>query len=65
VRRAEAGETFIVTVHGRLVAQLGQTAAARQRLSPSDALKGLLEFRRAHHLGGTSLSELVDAGRRS
>lgn len=41
LRRAEAGESFIVTVDGRPVAQLGPLAGP-QRPAPPDALRRLL-----------------------
>jgi prevent-host-death family protein len=64
VKRAEAGETFVITVHGRPVAQLGPTGEARRALSPDEAAAGLLSFRRAHRLAGISIRDLVQAGRK-
>lgn len=63
VRRAEAGETFVITVHGRPVAELGPSAAARRRLTPQEAVDGLRAFRRTHHLGDVKIRELIEAGR--
>ena len=64
VKRAEAGETFVITVHGRPAAQLGPTGTARQIQSPAEAVESLVGFRRAHRLRGLTLRELVDAGRK-
>ena len=45
------------------VAVLGP-AAARAKLSASEAIAGLRAFRDGHRLDGLSLRELIDEGRR-
>jgi prevent-host-death family protein len=61
--QVERGETIVITRHGRPVAQLapvgGSSRDDRQR-----AIAQLKELRKGQTLGGLSLRELIDEGRR-
>jgi prevent-host-death family protein len=61
--QVERGETIVITRHGRPVARLapvgGSSRDDRQR-----AITQLKELRKGQTLGGLSLRELIDEGRR-
>jgi prevent-host-death family protein len=61
--QVERGETIVITRHGRPVARLtpvgGSSRDDRQR-----AIAQLKELRKGQTLGGLSLRELIDEGRR-
>ena len=57
------GETITITKHGVPVATLGPPLSAR-RLAPGAAIDALRDFRRGASLGGLSLREMVEEGRR-
>lgn len=63
LERVERGETFTITRHGQPIAVLGPF---RERTGPSvvDALTALRAFRRGRTLGGTTIRELIEDGRR-
>lgn len=59
----EAGERFVITRHDRPVAELvpfrsGDASAIRA------AIADLKDFQATHSLGGLSIRELIDEGRR-
>lgn len=60
----ERGASFAITKHGRPVALLVPVATGRPGMSASDAIAGLRRFRAGRRLGGISLRELIDDGRR-
>lgn len=60
----ERGASFAITKHGRPVALLVPIEAGGPRMSVGDAIDGLRRFRSGHRLGGISLRELIDDGRR-
>jgi prevent-host-death family protein len=57
------GETITITKHGVDVAVLAP-ASGRSALTTRDAIAALRTFRRSHALGGLSVRELIDEGRR-
>lgn len=57
------GETILITKHGVPVAVLQQPDASR-RYDAAQAIAELKKFRERHSLGGLSVRELIDAGRR-
>ncbi len=63
LKRVEQGERFVITRHGRPVAELiplGQVSQdAVQR-----AIEDLKAFQQSHSLGGLSVRELREEGRR-
>lgn len=63
LRRVEEGESFRVTRHGRPVAILSPVDEAPQ-LSPEEAVRRIRELRKGNILGGLSIRELIEEGRR-
>ncbi len=57
------GETITITKHGVPVAMLVPAPKAR-RASTRETIKALREFRRGKTLGGISIHELIEEGRR-
>ena len=63
LRRVQEGERFVITRHNRPVAELipfRQRDAARIR----DAIDGLKAFQETHSLGGLSVRQMIEEGRR-
>jgi antitoxin (DNA-binding transcriptional repressor) of toxin-antitoxin stability system len=63
LERVEHGETFTITRHGVAIAEL-RPVHGSSRLSVEDAIAGLRMFRQEHPLGGTTIRELIEDGRR-
>ncbi|MCC7049968.1 MAG: type II toxin-antitoxin system prevent-host-death family antitoxin [Alphaproteobacteria bacterium] len=61
--RAEKGERIVITKHGRAVAQL-VPMEAEGRMSRDEAIRRLRAFRDKHPLGGITVRELIDEGRK-
>jgi prevent-host-death family protein len=61
--QVERGETIIITRHGRPVARLTPVAGS-SRDDRRQAIVQLKELRKGQTLGGLSLRELIDEGRR-
>lgn len=63
LERVEKGERFIITKHGRPVAELRPVG----ELSP-ERIRGIIDrmkaFQATHDLGGISARELIDEGRK-
>lgn len=57
------GEAITITKHGVPIAVLGP-ASTGATMTPATAIAGLRAFRRDHRLGGLSMRELIDEGRR-
>ena len=57
------GEEITITKHGVAVAVL-VPASPRSTMTAATAIAGLRAFRRGHQLGGLSIRELLDEGRR-
>ena len=58
-----AGETITITKHGVPVAVLVPPGGSG-RAGVRDAVAGLRDFRAGHPLGGVTIRELIDEGRR-
>ena len=58
-----AGESITITKHGVPVAVLSPPVGAG-RTGVRDAIAGLRAFRAGHPLGGVTIRELIDEGRR-
>ncbi len=57
------GETILITRHGTPVAQLSPASGAK-RMSVKEAIAKLKELRKGNTLGGITIRELIDEGRR-
>jgi len=69
LRQVAQGEEITITRHGVPVARLvpvATRAAAeeRKKLTPREAIEAIREFRKGHTLGGLSIREMIDEGRR-
>ena len=62
LEQVEKGDTVTITRHGRPVARLVPVGGPRR--TPRDAIEALLAFRANHTLGGTSVRDLIEEGRR-
>ena len=64
--RVQRGETIVITRHGKPVAKLVPTSAGRAKPDVKQAVREMLEFRdkQGPRLGGLSVRELVEEGRR-
>lgn len=63
LERVEKGERFIITRHGRPVAEL-RPVPRRSREDIVAAIEGIKGFAAAHHLKGLMPRELINAGRK-
>ena len=63
LREVAAGASITITRHGTPVARL-VPPAGRPALTTRDAIAALRELRRGKTLGGISIRELIDEGRR-
>ena len=63
LRRVQTGERFVITRHGRPVAELipFQATDPGQVQAAIDDLKA---FQRTHRLGGLSVRDMIEEGRR-
>lgn len=75
LRQVEQGDEITITRHGVPVAKLVPAAPpvpvnapasveTSKKLTPREAIDAILEFRKGHSLGGLTLRELIDEGRR-
>jgi prevent-host-death family protein len=62
LEEVEAGGEVVVTKHGRPIARI--VPIEEPKRSPADVLAELDDFARGKSLGGISISELIDEGRR-
>ena len=63
LEEVERGEEITITKHGRAVAMLVPPAIAAKR-DLQDTIEWLKAFRRGRKLGGGSVKELIEEGRR-
>ena len=63
LEQVQKGERFVITKHGVPVAEL-VPVRRRTRDEIRAAIEGLKAFRASHSLGGLSVRELREAGRR-
>jgi prevent-host-death family protein len=61
--RVQQGERFLITKHGHPVAEL-VPVTSRSEEAIRHAIEHLERFRAGHSLGGTTVRELIDEGRR-
>lgn len=61
--RVEKGERFVITRHGRAVAELGPVAR-RDPEQVRKAIEDLKAFQKTHSLGGLSVRDIIKAGRK-
>ena len=63
LERVARGEEFTITRHGVPVAKLVPTSGAK-RADVEAAIRKMREFRKGHRLGGLSIRQLIEEGRR-
>lgn len=63
LKRVQAGERFVITRHERPIAELIPYRSA-DRDQVRTAIENLRELRKSHSLGGLSIRELIEEGRR-
>lgn len=63
LKRVQAGERFVITRHERPVAELIPYRGADMD-QVRTAIENLRELRESHSLGGLSIRELIEEGRR-
>lgn len=63
LERVEKGERFIITRHGRPVAEL-VPVVKRDPDKIRKAIEDLKAFRATHNLGGLSVREMIEEGRK-
>ncbi|MHB1532772.1 type II toxin-antitoxin system Phd/YefM family antitoxin [Acidithiobacillus sp.] len=63
LERVRKGERFIITKHGQAVAEL-RPLVGRGLEERQAAVARMKAFQASHDLGGVSLRELIDAGRK-
>lgn len=63
LERVARGEQFIIEKHGVPVAVLAPVRPAK-RQSVGEAIAALKHFRAGHRLGGLSIREIIEEGRR-
>jgi prevent-host-death family protein len=65
LERAEAGETIVITRHGKEVARLVPPATAQQtKPSPEELVAQWRETRKGLTLGGLKIKDLINEGRK-
>jgi prevent-host-death family protein len=62
----EKGQEITITRHGKPVARLvsATAKAVPKKMTPHEAVEGIAELRKNLTLGGISLTELIDEGRK-
>ena len=64
LERAANGEEFTITKHGKPVARLVPPVAAKAAPDIRAAVEAMKQFREGRTLGGLSIREMIDEGRR-
>ncbi len=64
LERASNGEEFTITKHGKPVARLVPPVAAKPAPDIRAAVEAMKQFRKGRTLGGLSIREMIDEGRR-
>ncbi|MFQ5738283.1 MAG: type II toxin-antitoxin system Phd/YefM family antitoxin [Acidobacteriota bacterium] len=62
LEQVEKGERFVITRHGRPVAQL-IPVSGRSRESIQKAIRDLKAFQSSHQLQGVTIREMIEEGR--
>jgi len=63
LRRVQRGESITITKHGVPVAKLVPLDDEKKR-NVAEAIAAIREFRNGHTLGGITIRELIEEGRR-
>ncbi len=64
LERAAKGEEFTITKHGKPVARLVPALSARPKPDVQAAVEAMKQFRKGRSLGGSSIREMIEEGRR-
>jgi prevent-host-death family protein len=64
LKRVARGERIMITKHGVPVAILSPVDRSNDEEEPAQAIDELLRFREQHTLGGLSIREMIEEGRR-
>ena len=64
LERTARGEEFTITKHGKPVARLVPPLAAKSAPDVRLAVEAMKQFRKGRTLGGLSIREMIDEGRR-
>ncbi len=64
LERVAKGETITITKHGVPVAKLVPVGDGKPKRDVKQVIEELLEFRKQHSLGGLSIREMIEEGRR-
>lgn len=64
LERVAGGEEFTITRHGKPVARLVPVASAKPRPDVRAAVEAMKAFSKGRSLGGLSIREMIEEGRR-
>jgi prevent-host-death family protein len=64
LERAAKGEEFTITKHGKPVARLVPPRAAKSAPDVRIAVEAMKQFRKGRTLGGLSVRDMIEEGRR-
>ncbi len=64
LERVTQGEEFTITKHGKPVARLVPPTAIKPKPDVRAAVEAMKEFRKGQTLGGLSIREMIEEGRR-
>lgn len=64
LERVAQGEEFTITKHGKPVARLVSPVAAKPQPDVRAAVEAMKQFRKGRTLGGLSIREMIEEGRR-
>ena len=64
LERVAQGEEFTITKHGKPVARLVPASAPKPKPDVRAAVEAMKQFRKGQTLGGLSVREMIEEGRR-
>jgi prevent-host-death family protein len=64
LERVAQGEEFTITKHGKPVARLVAATATKPKPDVRAAVEAMKQFRKGQTLGGLSVREMIEEGRR-
>ncbi len=64
LERAARGEEFTITKHGKPVARLVPAVSGTPKPDVRAAVEAMKQFRKGRSLGGSSIREMIEEGRR-
>jgi prevent-host-death family protein len=64
IKRVEAGESIIITKHGRAIARLVPFDGSQPEMTREEAIAGLLEFQKKHSIDAWLPKDLIQEGRK-